>query len=64
MSSNVTPFVGSGRTPRVGMLATLRNRRGVISAVESFSNSKSSALLHLVTIEFVSRGSSHGNPSE
>lgn len=38
--------------PRVGMLATVRNRRGVISAVEPFAASKSSALLHLVTIEF------------
>lgn len=38
--------------PRVGMLATVRNRRGVISAVEPFSDAKSSSLLHLVTIEF------------
>lgn len=38
--------------PRVGMLATVRNRRGVISSVEPFSDSKTSALLHLVTIEF------------
>ncbi len=38
--------------PRVGMLATVRNRRGVISAVEPFAANKSSALLHLVTIEF------------
>lgn len=38
--------------PRVGMLATVRNRRGVISAVEPFSDSRTSALLHLVTIEF------------
>lgn len=38
--------------PRVGMLATVRNRRGVISAVEPFSDSKTSSLLHLVTIEF------------
>ncbi len=37
--------------PRVGMLATVRNRRGVISGVAPFS-SKTSALLHLVTIEF------------
>jgi superfamily II DNA or RNA helicase len=38
--------------PRVGMLATVRNRRGVISAVESYSEPGSSSLLHLVTIEF------------
>lgn len=38
--------------PRVGMLATVRNRRGVISAVEPFGDSKTSSLLHLVTIEF------------
>jgi superfamily II DNA or RNA helicase len=34
------------------MLATVRNRRGVISAVEPFGDSKTSSLLHLVTIEF------------
>lgn len=34
------------------MLATVRNRRGVISAVEPFAASKTSELLHLVTIEF------------
>lgn len=34
------------------MLATVRNRRGVISAVEPFAESKTSELLHLVTIEF------------
>ena len=38
--------------PRVGMLATVRNRRGVISAVEPFGDAKTSSLLHLVTIEF------------
>ena len=34
------------------MLATVRNRRGVISAVEPFEDPGTSALLHLVTIEF------------
>ena len=34
------------------MLATVRNRRGVISAVEPFAAARSSELLHLVTIEF------------
>jgi len=38
--------------PRVGMLATVRNRRSVISAVEPFVAPKSSELLHLDTIEF------------
>lgn len=38
--------------PRVGMLATVRNRRGVIAAVEPFAAAKNSELLHLVTIEF------------
>lgn len=38
--------------PRVGMLATVRNRRGVISAVEPFGDGNTSSLLHLVTIEF------------
>ena len=37
--------------PRVGMLATVRNRRGVVSSVEPFAG-RSSELLHLVTIEF------------
>ena len=47
------PF--EGRTvavPRVGMLATIRDHRGVVSAVERFAAAKSSELLHLVTIEF------------
>ena len=34
------------------MLATVRNRRGVISAVEAFDEPGSGALLHLVTVEF------------
>jgi hypothetical protein len=38
--------------PRVGMLATVRNRRGVISAVEPFNDARTSSQLHLVTIEF------------
>lgn len=44
--------VESSALPRVGMLATVRNRRGVISAVESISENRTSALLHLVTVEF------------
>lgn len=46
------PRSESPSIPRVGMLATVRNRRGVISAVEPFGDSKTSSLLHLVTIEF------------
>ena len=38
--------------PRVGMLATVRNRRGVISSVEPYEDATSSKLLHLVTVEF------------
>jgi superfamily II DNA or RNA helicase len=38
--------------PRVGMLATVRNRRGVISAVEPYEDLGSAKLLHLVTVEF------------
>ena len=34
------------------MLATVRNRRGVISAVEPYEEQGSSKLLHLVTVEF------------
>lgn len=49
---NASKDATSTSLPRVGMLATVRNRRGVISSVEPFSDSKSSALLHLVTIEF------------
>ncbi|WP_205964757.1 DISARM system SNF2-like helicase DrmD [Ramlibacter agri] len=44
--------VSSTSLPRVGMLATVRNRRGVVSAVEPFAATKTSELLHLVTIEF------------
>jgi len=38
--------------PRVGMLATVRNRRGVISAVEPFAAAQNAQVLHMVTIEF------------
>jgi superfamily II DNA or RNA helicase len=47
-----SPIKTSDVPPRVGMLATIRNRRGVISAVEPFAGPNSSRLLHLVTIEF------------
>lgn len=40
--------------PRVGILtATVRDRRGLISAVEPFSGSRASSVLHLVCIEFI-----------
>lgn len=38
--------------PRIGMLATVRNRRGVISAVDPFAEQASGKTLHLVTVEF------------
>ena len=47
--------------PRIGMLATVRNRRGVVSAVEPVSEGPSSALLHLVTVEF---GDAEGSAQE
>ncbi len=53
--------LGSVQLPRVGMLATVRNRRGVISAVEPFAASKTSELLHLVTVEF---SDADGDPEE
>ena len=43
------------------MLATVRNRRGVISAVDPYAASGTSELLHLVTIEF---SDSDGDPEE
>ena len=42
----------TGAPPRVGMLATLRNRRGIISAVEPFDGS-SEGRFHLVTVEYL-----------
>ena len=47
--------------PRVGMQATVRNRRGVIAAFESFERSVSGQNLHLVTIEF---GDADGDAEE
>ena len=37
--------------PRVGMLATVRNRRGIVTAVEPF-DSPTEGRLHLVTVEY------------
>lgn len=44
--------------PRVGMLATVRNRRGVVSAVEPFGPGTEEGLLHLVTLEWADAGGS------
>src|SRR3712207_4189121 len=38
--------------PRVGMLATVRNRRGLISAVDSFDG-RSDGRVHLVNVEYL-----------
>ena len=38
--------------PKVGMLATVRNRRGVVSAVEPFDKTDDGKVLHLVTVEY------------
>lgn len=38
--------------PKVGMLATVRNRRGVVSAVEPFDKTEDGKVLHLVTVEY------------
>lgn len=34
------------------MLATVRNRRGVVSAVEPFDKTEDGKVLHLVTVEY------------
>lgn len=44
--------------PRVGMLATVRNRRGLIRAVEP-CDSTSEGRLHLVTIEYLDTEGPH-----
>ncbi|MCO5106227.1 MAG: DISARM system SNF2-like helicase DrmD [Burkholderiaceae bacterium] len=38
--------------PRIGMLATVRSRRGVVTSVEPFEEPHTSKLLHLVTVEY------------
>jgi len=55
------PLASNNQTPRIGMLATVRNRRGVITTVEQFADGKTSELIHLVTIEF---SDSDGEPEE
>lgn len=41
----------SSISPSVGMLATVRNRRGIVSAVEPFEGHED-GVLHLVTMEY------------
>ena len=41
---------GAGAVPRIGMVATVRNRRGVISAVQPFDGPE--GRLHLVDVEY------------
>ena len=38
--------------PRPGMLATVRNRRGIISSVDASSSDSAREELHLATIEY------------
>ncbi len=45
----------SAQVPRVGMFATVRNRRGVISAVAPFDGDR--GRLHLVHVEYKDDGS-------
>ena len=49
LSANPPPITRD--LPRVGALATVRNRRGVIGAVELYSSHKGD--LHLVTMEYL-----------
>ena len=42
----------SSPMPRVGMLATIRNRRGIVSTVEPFDG-KTEGRLHLVSVEYI-----------
>ncbi len=47
--------------PTVGMLATVRNRRGVISTVEPYNQTENGKVIHLVTIEY---SDSDGEPDD
>ncbi len=51
---------GTSSLPRVGMLATVRNRGGVVSAAEPFGSGTKEGLLHLVTLEWADGGGSTG----
>ena len=50
LSSSRPQSESATRVPREGMLATVRNRRGVIAAVEPFDGDR--GRLHLVHIEY------------
>ena len=51
MTSTSAEVMGRGKTPRVGMLAKVRNRRGVVASVEPF-DAADEGRLHLVRIEY------------
>src|SRR3989442_6928607 len=51
MPSDGTSDSARLQQPRVGMLATVRNRHGIVSAVEPFDGS-TEGQLHLVTVEY------------
>lgn len=50
--SSRVPAVGSPLHPRVGMLATIRNRRGLIVSVEDFGGEHGIERNHLVQVEY------------
>ena len=54
----MTPAATDNQIPRPGMLATVRNRRGTVAAVDPFDGE--TGRLHLVHIEY----QDHGNPSD
>jgi superfamily II DNA or RNA helicase len=49
--SNQIPDIDTVKVPRVGMLATIRNRRALIASVEPF-DAKPEGRLHLVQLEY------------
>ena len=42
----------SFKYPRPGMLATIRNRRGILSSVDAISSDSIGGELHLATVEY------------
>ncbi len=46
----MTPATPAPQVPRTGMFATVRNRRGIVSAVEPFDGE--AGRLHLVHLEY------------
>lgn len=51
MPSNAIAF--PEQTPRIGMLATVRNRRGIITSVDAAPALTGAGPNHLVTIEYI-----------